>query len=350
MSVPGVVMIDTCIFDEAALNFSSERFAAFSTAANDRGVRLLLPNVTEAEIRRHIAEAARTAVDALRQAQRKAPYLTRWNRWPLGTMGLPEYEIRQLVEKDFDDFLKGFATTHLGYEDVDIGRIMEWYSSQVPPFGDGRRKEFPDAIAFSCVLEYCRKNGCVAAIVTKDEGLVAAANADKAMVHFASLPSYTQALIDSDGSVGKLWESIVASSAMLVEAVIDELEASGYYPEPEPDGDVEDVKIADLRDLDFAVISVGQDQCAISFSGVADLTASVSYPDPDTASIDSSEDFYMPHFEKYGEIEAVVRVSGTAKIAFNKDSREVTGLDHILMDENTYGLAFETGALQMRRL
>jgi hypothetical protein len=45
-------------------------------------------------------------------------------------------------------FWKQIKHERVGYDGVNIEKLMEWYSHTIPPFGPSaeKRKEFPDAI------------------------------------------------------------------------------------------------------------------------------------------------------------------------------------------------------------
>lgn len=62
MSVPTAVFLDTSVFDGQSYNFSSTAFSTFLPACRSRQLKLLLPDPTEREIKRHMAEKAQEAV------------------------------------------------------------------------------------------------------------------------------------------------------------------------------------------------------------------------------------------------------------------------------------------------
>jgi len=152
MPCPQNIFLDTCIFDGQAYNFNSAAFLSFSDAAQGKELKLLLPDPTEREIRKHITRNARAALTALREAKRKAPFVSKWNRWPKEqSEWTSEYEIRDLATAELDLFFSQsqFRLVKLGYEDVRLPEIMDWYQGVRPPFGQekGKQKEFPDALS-----------------------------------------------------------------------------------------------------------------------------------------------------------------------------------------------------------
>jgi hypothetical protein len=58
MAVPQTVFIDTCVFEAAHFEFTSQQFTALLAAAPAVKLKLLLPEPTEREILRHMKLAA----------------------------------------------------------------------------------------------------------------------------------------------------------------------------------------------------------------------------------------------------------------------------------------------------
>ena len=75
MPPPHTILIDTSIFDQQAYNFSSPTVVKFLHVARARKLILILPDVIEREVKRHIKDKSREALKALRRARHDAPFL-----------------------------------------------------------------------------------------------------------------------------------------------------------------------------------------------------------------------------------------------------------------------------------
>jgi hypothetical protein len=84
MSVPNVIFVDTCVFDEQNYNFDSLALSSFIAAVKGHSFVLLLPDPIQREVNRHIKTRSLDALKALENAKRKAPFLSKWKSWPLG--------------------------------------------------------------------------------------------------------------------------------------------------------------------------------------------------------------------------------------------------------------------------
>ena len=71
MSIPTAVFLDTSVLDSQQYNFQSTAFSTFVPACAARSIRLLLPDPTEREIKRHIKERTSEAMSGLEALRRK---------------------------------------------------------------------------------------------------------------------------------------------------------------------------------------------------------------------------------------------------------------------------------------
>lgn len=60
----------------------------------------------------------------------------------------------------------------------------------------------------------------------------------------------------------------------------------------------------------------------------------MSYDNPDTAIVDSSEDIYIPFLKKSGSIFELCKISGTAKLAIKEDWKVISNVSYILLDSD----------------
>lgn len=132
MSIPTAVFLDTSILDGQQYNFESIALSTFVPVCKERGLTLLLPEPTEKEIERHIRERSSDALAALAEARRKAPLLTKWPGLPRPTAkseSVERLQVYGIARREWEVFLKQFNVVTLGYDGLDIKKVMLWYET-----------------------------------------------------------------------------------------------------------------------------------------------------------------------------------------------------------------------------
>ena len=191
MSIPTTIFIDTSIFDESAYNLSSARFKAFRSLAETLNLKLLIPDPTAREIRRHIRERSQSAVKSLEDAARRAPFLSQLDDWPLNETNkvVLANKLENHIEKGLSDFYKNFEIHKLDYRGIEIKEIMNWYDWGHAPFSDKKKNEFPDAFSIASLNQYHKSSNENIAIVSQDGDFKSACAKHKHLLYFPSLPA-----------------------------------------------------------------------------------------------------------------------------------------------------------------
>jgi hypothetical protein len=166
MSIPTAVFLDTTVFDGQSYNFSSTAFSTFVPACKHRNLKLLLPDPTEREIKRHMSERTEEAITLIEQAHRNAPFLEKWNGFPPRDSRKEEAKLVRF--REWLSFLKQFDVVRLNYDGITVAKVMNWYDAADPPFDKGKkRKEFPDAFTIAILSAYAEQNSCYIAVVSQ---------------------------------------------------------------------------------------------------------------------------------------------------------------------------------------
>lgn len=285
---------------------------------------LLLPDPTRREIERHIEDRSQEVIKVLEQARRKAPFLKKWKAWPV-KRGNPRlgYKLRKIANDEWNRFLKHFKVENLGYNGVALEEVMDWYDDQRAPFGAGRKhKEFPDALALAALLAYVKSNGVSVAVVSKDKDFERACEFYSELLYFPSLPALTEALLSADTRVAQVKEVIENDPTLIVEKIKEDFPLLGFYHEID-EAYIEDVEVDDVTNGKVRIIHIGGNEVAIAFEATVDYSAYVTADDHSTASIDSSEDWYMVWQEYRGTVQDQTEISGIAKCSVSPDWKTV---------------------------
>jgi PIN domain-containing protein len=314
MSVPNTIFIDTSIVRGQGFNFESKAIRLFLSAAERRKLTLLLPDSTSREIRKHISACADAAIRALKEAYKQAPFLLKSDKWPTMPGFAASWDLFAIGMSEWNQFMRKFALIRLPAEDVNLREVMEWYDSQRSPFSPRKQKEFPDAFALSSILAFAKRKRVSIAVVSTDPDFAFASNRFPELVYFPSLPALTEALLSSDERVGRIKSALERDCTFLKAAVSKEFENLPFRPADEPDGEVEDVRVSNIKFDDVHVVAIGDKECTVSFEASVDFTAYVQFDDSSTAVVDSSEGIFMPLHRFCGTVTDKAAITGVAKM------------------------------------
>ncbi len=321
MSLPTAIFIDTSIFDEQNYNFSSASMSAFLEVIEDKSIILLLPDPTRREIERHIEERSEEVIKILENAKRRAPFLMKWEKWPFKRRDdSVVFHLRKIANDELNEFIGHFKVEELGYEGVSLQEIMCWYDRKWAPFGIGKkRKEFPDAIALAALVSYARKNRTSIAVVSKDKDFEKACCRYTELLCFSSISALTELILSVDKRVEEVKKVIEDDPILIVKKIKEDFPDRSFYHEDDYEADVEDIEVDDVTINDIRVIHIGENEVAIAFEAKVDYSAHVRMDDHSSASIDSSEDWYMVWEEYRGTVSDTADISGIAKCSVSSD-------------------------------
>jgi hypothetical protein len=337
MPLPRTIVIDTNVFDQHAYHFASPTIQKFVDLTKAEKFTLLLPDPLHREIKRHISEKSKKVAAALKNVTREAPLIYRWPHWP-GTKAAAKAaeDIEEATLADWDNFLKNFTAEKLGYKDIDLEKIMENYDRQQPPFGAGdKRKEFPDAFVIASVAAYSKANKTQVAVVSADPDIKKACALQPGLLYFSDLPSLTEALLDEAGKTRAIKAAVAANPTNIIACIREAFPELAFYPEEYPDGDVEDVKVQSVNLSNVRVISIEDGYCTIAFDADAEFSAYVSYDDPDSMVIDSSEDFRMALHTRAGTVTETANLFATIYLDFDEKWKAILSAYDLEFDTQT---------------
>ncbi|OHB80450.1 MAG: hypothetical protein A2Z25_08875 [Planctomycetes bacterium RBG_16_55_9] len=323
MGTPTTIFIDTSIFDESAYNFNSASFKAFRSLVKSLKLKLLMPDPTAREIRRHISERSHTAVKSIQDAARRAPFLSQLDDWPLNktTENALVFDLIGHVEKQSADFYAIFEVHTLDYAGINIVEIMNWYDWEQAPFSDRKKSEFPDAFCVAILNEYHKATSENIAVISRDGDFKSACEKYKHLLYFPSLASYAEALQREDERVDRIHELLSKDDSIVRKSISEQFQDLSFFIEANWEGDAEDIEVTDFDELEYHVVGIGDHSYIISFTAEISFSAYVSYWDLETATYDEGD--VIPWHKIEGLVETTTSVSGTLKIATDEKERAI---------------------------
>ncbi|MCH8475191.1 MAG: PIN domain-containing protein [Opitutales bacterium] len=339
MSVPTTIFIDTSIFEEMGYNFEAASIEAFRQIVGTEKFTLLMPDPTIREIRRHIKDKAAAAVKSLEDAARRAPFIRKLENWPLYDTNplILKNDIERIVTRDYNSFLAQFNLIELGYHGVDLQRIMNLYDWKQPPFSDRKKSEFPDAFAVSSILHHQMSNAGPIAIISKDKDFQSVCNQHTQLMYFPSLATFAEALNRGDQRVENVLRALKHNDDELREAINEQFKELGFYVEADWDGDASDAEIYEFESIDYHVVALGEDTCAVAFNAEVIYTAHVSYDDYDSAVYDGG--IAYPIHRISGTAQDKASISGIIKLSISGDESVIQEVQGVQIDQKDFTIA-----------
>lgn len=267
MSIPTAVFFDTSIYAGQQYNFDSAAFKTFIPVAKAHEIKVLLPDPTRREITRQIKSRSDEALAALEMARKKAPFLEKWEHFPKNNSSfITSWQVDRIASTQWQRFLSNFDVVSLGYEQVDLRQIMDWYDRSQAPFREGKkRKEFPDALAIQIVERYSELNGLQIAVVSSDVDMREACDRYPNLLHFKTLPRLTEVILGSDSDVEVYREVLEKESEYLDQSVQEAAEGALTFSPPSDGYEVVEDQVISAIVYEHSIVALGDGECTITF-------------------------------------------------------------------------------------
>ncbi len=284
------VFLDTCIF--VAENYSSTAYQTLLRLATIGAVNLKTTDITLREIELQIAEKIAEATRSLQAKAGKSGVLRNFDGYSelIGKFDVQNTdslarELWQRVENE----VKQAKVEIISASGMAAGAIFESYFAQKAPFGVGeKRKEFPDAFVIAALQTWCDENGEEMHVITKDGTVVEACEASDNLHPLKELADFVDLALRRDEYVERAVEYLQEHTGPIQGAVKEAIEDRYVYLVDENgDGEADVNEIISL-DVDDVVKSEGNTM-VLRCSATVDLTASVSYDDPNQTYWDSED-------------------------------------------------------------
>ena len=322
---PTAVFLDTSILAGQGYNFSSVVLSAFVPVVTAHDIHLLLPDVTEREVKRHLVSLANEALKNLAEVRRKTPFLAKWAHYPDQRAPSNQWEARRVAFEAWEQFLKQFEVVRLGYESIDLTQIMDWYDRSAPPFGEGKkRKEFPDAFALASLDAYAKQHPdtCIA-VVSLDDDLKTACERYPSLLYFKTLPRLTELLLRDDADIEKIHGAIDQNIDILIEEIDQCVPEFEFYVRDDQFR-IGQSKYAGCTIEAMQIIGIGDDECTLTFEATIEVQHELCWMD---------WAYHGPEEppEPWERQEWVIQddyLSGIAKIRLNQEAEKI---DEVLL-------------------
>lgn len=328
MSVPKAIFLDTSVIEAQRFNFESPVMVAFADACKKHQRVVLLPEVTRAEIERHITKEVTDAVAEITRVVSSTAIMRNWSLFPKPMTGLKNAAVAHALGV-FRKYVGDLTALDLQYETSTLRALMDRYDARRTPFDQEGKKagQFPDAVAGLLLEAYAKKERCEVAVVSADGDFKRISQRSKLLLHFRSIAAVTARLVSADDEVLRCKAALDADRDEIVAAV--EMDVMAFVSTYADSVDVRETTVSSVDVGEINVVALGQDECLIAFDGSVRVKVDYEfqYHDVDGDSqVDRNDD------------DADFRFEGTAKVMFGPDGK-VTEVHSVMLD--TYEFEFQ---------
>lgn len=332
------VFIDTSIFI-AECFVKGKSISTLFEAAFDEKIHILLPDITECEVRRHLREDVekRSGVSVPEKLKKSYMYAALELRPLIDKLLAVDVEkLIPMVEKELDkQFSRANVERLIVQKDFDITGIIEKYKTYQPPFSEKKNKEFPDAIVLQQLEQWCKEHNDKCVLLSTDSDLKAYKSE---WLEYKELPDFISSLEDYETLISqeKLM-SVYQSSREAIEKKIKDWAYEQY------DDDtlyinrllIEDVHYSSINkvevQLDDALKWEAKGIGCLFYKTYANIVVSieVSHPDYDTGFYDSEDQqWYFIDDRVVDYFEGRIRVPVSIEYIYSTDEMLVDSVNN----------------------
>lgn len=332
------VFIDTSIFVNEGF-VKGKSIATIFQAAQEEKIHILMPDITEHEIRRHLREEVEKNSGAKSVEKLKKSYMYAVDELRTYIEKLMEVTTGALVvsvEKEFDYQLKRAYVERIALtKDLDFIGIVEDYKALRPPFSAKKNREFPDAIVLKQLEVWCKAHNDKCIILSSDTDLK---NYNSEWLVYKELPDFVESLGDYEKLISQeKLKGVFENSKGFIEKSIQDWVYEQY------DDDILYINHLLIEDIHGSYINkiniewdepfrwIGKEDGSLFYKTYAYITASivVSHPDYDTGYYDSEDGRWFFIDEKVTDyLEGRIRVPITLEYLYADEEMELESINN----------------------
>ena len=332
------VFIDTSVF--VAEGFVKGKcIATLFDAAQAEMIHILMPDITEHEIRCHLHEEVEKNNGGKFAEKLKSSYMYALDDLRAHIEALMTVDAEKLigrVEDELDHQLSRADIERLPLSDaIDLKDIVEDFKDLKPPFSTKKKYEFPDAIALRQLEAWCVDHNDKCILLAKDPDLK---NYQSEYLEYKELTDFVSSLEEFEKMISqdKLKNVFEASKERIEKRIQDWI--YGQYADDMIYINrlfIEDINDSSINKIDIQWDEpfkwIGKEEGCLFYKTYANITVSisVSHPDYDTGYYDSEDrKWYFIDPKVTDHLEGRVRIPVTIVYFYGAEEMEVESVNN----------------------
>lgn len=282
------VFIDTSVF-VAEGYVKGKGIATLFDAAKEEKIQILLPDITEHEIRSHLRMDVEKNPGTGKVKELKKSFMYAVTDLRAHIDELLKVDAEALiadVEKELDRQFVTASVVRLPLPiDLDMNIIMEKYKALEPPFSEKKKSEFPDAIALQTLELWCQKNNDTCIVLASDPDLKSYTSQyleyREYQEFIASLADY-ESLVSDEKLQLMLNTNLPAIRSDVRKWAYEQYDDSTIYPHLLQIEDIHDYTIGDIDiEVEDELQFVGKGFGSLSYKTYVNIVVPVEVSHPD---------------------------------------------------------------------
>lgn len=290
------VFVDTQAFERD--NFAFDRstgLVALANAVADGNVTVLLTDVTEREIREHIADRVVKALSAVK------------GHYVLHVLSVVDFEewtgLREEIAvadalSQWDAYRAELSPTMIS---VDLARpsvVMDAFFALRPPFSAKKRTEFRDAFVLEALRAWAEQEQQQVIVVSGDKDHKNACDGD-VLVHAETIRDGLALTLHDEVLLEAAQTELEQQGPVLVEQLQEAVEGLPVTLEEDYDADIESVTVSDVKfeASEFELVEVRRGHVLVSGPASVTVEVAATVADYDNGSRDEGDWAYLPYNE-----------------------------------------------------
>lgn len=310
------VFIDTSVFKAENYFAPHNRIHTLSEFCSKGQITILMPAITEQEIRKHIKSDISSAYKAFNKECKALRNLKGMD--DICRKGRERFHIANAIA-EFDKFLKRGTVISLNYyKCADVQKVFEAYFTQEPPFSEGKKKsEFPDAFVLVGLERYAEKIGSKVIVLSEDGDF---GKYKSPYLEMLDYKTYVDMLLSDEEEKATIKEFLVSESNSIKEKVLnavtellDSLDTYSFmYGGSIITGVDTEYLDVEVEPLNYYIARVADDFLEIELKCHIAYKVQLSYENYDTASYDREDGVWYnvesDTIDKYGNSEVTISI------------------------------------------
>lgn len=330
------VFLDTQVFFQLGFEFNGSRLAEFARLCEKQLASLVVTDITVREIRANMKGRISAASRGLLSFRRDNPILLSLPGRHFAEFLRPFDKGKANAEMNgqLDAFLARCRAEILTADNTPAGNVFHRYFAQEAPFHGGNREEFPDAFSIEILARWCGERGQKAYVVSLDEGFRSAADTTGCLIPLKDLAEFMDLVNRQQTVLADYAEEIFESATDEIEECLkDKLENASFFLDL--DGDVESIQVEDLSFDRELLLEVNDHSATFVVTVQAEVTAEVTYGDPEMAVYDKEEGniTYLDYVDK--AVTEILTYPAEVTIKFIANDQPKVGLSCVSTSKNS---------------
>lgn len=315
-----IVFLDTNVYISKNYQFLTHSLGSIKKLREAEEILLIVPDVTDSEVRSHIrAESAKAAL-ALKHVKKEAMVIRNLPGAPAHGIftNITAEEIEQHLIDNWAHFLDGPGIERISVDTVAASRVFTRYFSVVSPFAaGGKEKEFADAFVLERLADFATERHHPIHVISTDKDLQKFCAEDNGLILSESVDTFIDAVnvsvsIEPSAFAAEALAKIKDDVMSVVESRLPEVDYE--IMSSDWNAELEETTIRSINFVRANLVYVENDQCLyeIEYNVVIDTVETIK--DYDRSPFDHEDDSYPfvletlveRTFEKIIPIEAMI--------------------------------------------